>query len=223
MKIHGFVKYTDLKLTDRTQTSMTFELTDNEETRKQYPWAFLYRISYTLEGAKLRVNVSVTNRDERKMYFGEGGHPGFAIPLAPGLSYEDYYVALPEAEEPVRIGFSEDCFRNGADAPYSLKDGKRIPLHHGLFTQDAIVLKNAGHCAVIGSDRDPAKLMVTWTHPFLGIWSKPFSEAPYVCIEPWGSLPSRKGRIEHFETQEDLNVLLPGEIYESEWAVEIQS
>ena len=36
---------------------------------------------------------------------------------------------------------------------------------------------------------------------FLGIWHMPFTDAPYVCIEPWSALPSRKGRIEDLSEQ----------------------
>ena len=39
---------------------------------------------------------------------------------------------------------------------------------------------------------------------FLGIWHMPFTDAPYVCIEPWSALPSRKGRIEDLSEQPNL-------------------
>ena len=40
-----------------------------------------------------------------------------------------------------------------------------------------------------------------------GIWHMPHTDAPYVCIEPWSSLPSRKGVVEDLETQENLQAL----------------
>lgn len=49
---------------------------------------------------------------------------------------------------------------------------------------------------------------------FLGIWHMPFTDAPYVCIEPWSALPSRKGRIEDLSEQPNLVHLPAGERYE---------
>ena len=220
MKIHGFVKYMDLELTEKTDTSMTFTLQDNAKTYEQFPWHFVYHITYSLQGDLLQVKVTVENKDEKTMYFGVGGHPGFCVPLEEGLRYEDYYIALPEADRPVRIGFDAACFRNGADEPYALAEGRRIPLAHSLFANDAIVLKGAGHTAVLGSDRGTKKLVVTFDHPYVGIWSRT-SEAPYVCIEPWNGLPSRSNTIEDFETQEELVRLESGAAHTSTWCAQV--
>ena len=35
---------------------------------------------------------------------------------------------------------------------------------------------------------------------YLGIWHMPKTDAPYICIEPWSSLPSRKNVVEDLET-----------------------
>ena len=218
MKIHGFVKYMELALSKKSDTAMTFRLEASEETRKQFPWDFLYEITYSLDERTLKVTVNVTNRDEKTMYFGEGGHPGFCVPLREGLSYEDYYVQLPQADKPERIGFTEACFRDGTKTAYPLPENRRIQLAHSLFEHDAIVLENAGHQAVIGSDAHPEKLCITWTHPWLGIWSRPW-EAPYVCIEPWGGLPAMDGGITDFAVQKELNRLESGRTYTSEWSV----
>lgn len=218
MKIHGFVKYTELSLTQQTEGSMTFALEASNETKAQFPWDFLYQITYTLEQRRLKVTVQVTNRDTKTMYFGEGGHPGFAVPMRKGLAYEDYYVELPQAQNPQRIGFTPACFRDGTKAPLELPENKRIRLSHSLFADDAIVMENAGHQAVIGSDQHAEKLIITWTHPYLGIWSRTW-EADYVCIEPWGGLPAMDGGITDFAKQPELNRLEPGETYTSEWSM----
>ena len=221
MKIHGFVKYSKLELTGKTDTSMTFTLEDNDETRRQFPWHFSYSITYSLDGDTLLVKTRVENKDEKTMYFGVGGHPGFNVPLEEGLGYEDYYIELPEADSPVRIGFTQTCFRNEKDEPYALNEKKRIsPLSHTLFENDAIVLKGAGQKAVLGSDKGERKLIVSWDHPYLGIWSRT-TEAPYVCIEPWNGLPSHDQVIEDFEKQEDLVSLEKGGVHTSFWKVQV--
>ena len=57
--------------------------------------------------------------------------------------------------------------------------------------------------------------------PALGFWHMPKMEAPYVCLEPWRSLPSRKGIVEDFAQQEDLVALDGGKIYVNKWSVDI--
>ena len=49
--------------------------------------------------------------------------------------------------------------------------------------------------------------------PFLGIWHQPNMAAPYVCIEPWCSLPSRQDVVEDLETQPTLLSLPARERY----------
>jgi hypothetical protein len=44
--------------------------------------------------------------------------------------------------------------------------------------------------------------------PYVGFWHWPKAEVPYVCIEPWSSLPSRKDRVEDLEQQENLLSLI---------------
>lgn len=220
MKIHGFVMYRTLTMENQTADSITFRLDSDEETRVQYPFEFTYRITYTLEENTLVTTVSVENRDSRRMFFGVGGHPGFMVPLEEGLTFEDYVLQFSEASQPYRVGFSDTCFLTGQDAFYPLQNGKEIALKHELFDQDAIVLKNMPKTVKLCSEK--GKHSVTGTYPdfaYLGFWHMPKREAPYVCIEPWSSLPSREGVIEDLEFQSDLLRLDAGKTYENVWKI----
>ncbi len=221
MKIHGFLKYRELTLTELTENTMSFELRADEDTLEQYPWKFVIRITYILNDCSLSVVTDVINEDEKTMYFGIGGHPGFNIPMEEGLAFEDYYLELPEAENPVRIGFTDSCYRDGNDLPYPLAERNRIHLRHDLFDHDAVVLKNAGHEVKIGSDKGEKAVVLHWDYDYVGFWSKPGMKAPYVCVEPWGSLPSRDGITEDFARQSDLWALEPDETSTTGWSVEI--
>ena len=53
--------------------------------------------------------------------------------------------------------------------------------------------------------------------PYLGLWHMPKTDAPYICIEPWTSLPSRQDIIEDFSCKSDLIRLCPGGRYENGW------
>ena len=58
--------------------------------------------------------------------------------------------------------------------------------------------------------------------PYLGIWHMPRTDAPYVCIEPWSSLPSTKNQIAVLEQQPDLLTLAPGKNLENTWTIQLR-
>ncbi len=223
MDIHGIAPYRSFSLTEKTETSMVLTLVSDEETLASYPRDFAFHIRYELEGSSLKVTFQVENRDEKAMYFGLGGHPGFNVPLAPGKRFEDYRLRFPDTHTPLRVGFSEDCFVTGEDTAFPLEQGTSLPLTHDLFDQDAIVLRNVSRQVTLESDNGPAVTVSYPQMPYLGIWHMPRTDAPYVCIEPWCSLPSRKGKIAVLEQQEDLIALAPGETYRNLWTIQIHT
>lgn len=49
----------------------------------------------------------------------------------------------------------------------------------------------------------------------------PKTDAPYLCIEPWRSLPSRQDVVEEFDCKSDLVHLAPGGEYQNCWKVAV--
>ena len=140
MDIHGFAKDSVFSCEKAGENELVFAMEDTRETLEQYPFHFRFEIRYLLEKNTLKVLYSVKNKDEKTMYFGIGGHPGFNIPMEEGLSFEDYELEFSRACEPQRILFSQECFVEGKES-YELLEGRRIPLRHNLFDEDAIVLE----------------------------------------------------------------------------------
>ena len=153
MPIHGFVNSSDLEAEENTAQRLVLKLTDSENTREMYPFAFVYWLTYELVGNKLNVTFAVENNDKKVMYFGVGGHPGFAVPLEKGLAFEDYCLQFEAPGNPTRVGFSEDCFVNGEDSEFILSDGGKLPLAHNLFDQDAIVLTDMAKAVTLCSEK----------------------------------------------------------------------
>lgn len=223
MTIHGFVNYTELTVESQTADSIVLGLKENAETLEKYPYQFDFKVAYTLAGDKLEVKFAVKNNDDKTMYFGVGGHPGFNVPLEEGLGFEDYYLQFDTDAEPVRIGFTKTCFLNGDDQPFALAEGSRIPMAHNMFDDDAIVLTGMSKGITLKSDKGTKSVHVEYpTMDYLGIWHMPFTDAPYVCIEPWTSLPSRQDVVEDLATQPSLLSLPAGEEYENVWTIQIQ-
>lgn len=218
MDIHGLAPYRDFSLTDKAADRLCLELRADDETREAYPREFSFRAVYELKDPALEITYEVENRDERTMYFGLGAHPGFRLPLWEGDRFEDYRLRFEPQCYPRRIGFTEDCFLDGTDQPFPLDGDDCLTLRHSLFDQDAIVLKNTGHEVCL--ERADGKHVVTVRFPgmgYLGLWHRPRTDAPYLCIEPWCSLPSTKGKITVLEEQPDLIKLAPGQVYRNTW------
>lgn len=224
MDIHGLAPYRSFSVTKQEETLLELTLESDEDTLRHYPRNFVFRIRYALKGSTLAVTYVVENRDVKPMYFGLGGHPGFNVPLAEGKSFQDYRLRFGEDCQPRRVDFSEDCFLLGTDSPFPLEENTTLPLRHDLFDQDAIVLKNMTRQVTLETTGDGHAITVSFPQmPYLGLWHWPKTDAPYLCIEPWCSLPSTKGKIAVLEQQPDLIRLEPGKTYQNTWTIHIHT
>lgn len=170
----------------------------------------------------MSVTTSVKNTDDKPLPFGVGGHPGFFVPMEEGLSFEDYYIKFENAQDVRECVMSDRVLFTGKTPAYPL-DGNKLTLRHSLFPVDALVLIGTGGKAVIESDKGRRK--VTMEYPdmkYMGIWHKPNSDAPYICLEPWSMLPASEAGRDDFETKADMTRLPAGETYENTWTLEIE-
>lgn len=222
MPKHGFLRNSVLKLKEKTQTKMVFSLTDSEETYKMYPYHFEIKVKYELFENEFKVSYCVSNKEKKVMYFGVGGHPGFQVPIEQDLSFEDYFIEFAKGTDMKRVGMSEDCFVTGDEEAFPLEENQRLSLRHNLFDNDAIILKDAPSRVALASEKGSARIEMETSHlGYLGIWHKPASDASYVCIEPWSSLPSRKDVVEDLEKQDNLVSLKPDGYYTGFFKVKI--
>lgn len=221
MGIHGFARHMVFQVEKISESHIVFSLKNNEETFASYPYKFTFSVIYKLEGKKLVITYYVKNEDDKEMYFGIGGHPGFNVPLEAGLTFEDYYLEFDAPKKTKRVEFSPDCFVTGLQE-YQMEEDVRIPLAHNLFDDDAIVLTDVAKSVLLTSKSGKKGIRVTYPDmDYIGFWHKPKTDAPYVCIEPWSSLPSRKGIIEDFATKPDLMHLQAGLEYENQYIIEV--
>ena len=223
MNIHGIAPYRLFAVAEQTEDKLVLELVSDEETYASYPRTFAFRICYALRESHLDVTFEVENKDSKTMYFGLGGHPGFNVPLAAGKTFEDYRLRFEEACKPLRVGFTENCFINGQDEAFALEGDTVLKLHQDMFDDDAIVLRNMCRKVTLETDGDAHSVTVTFPQmDYLGLWHWPKTDAPYICIEPWSSLPSAQDEIAVFEEQKDLISLAAGETYRNIWSIEVK-
>ncbi len=223
MGIHGFAAGSEFAVESHSEDTLVLALHKSLITLVQYPYDFTFEITYHLNGKAIEIQNRVVNRDGTVMHFALGGHPGFRVPLNAGERFEDYYLEFSQSCTPDRIGFTEDTVLiNGKTERYPLRNGKVLPLKHSLFDDDAIILQNMAREVTLKSHTSQRSITVSYPDmPYLGIWHWPKKDAPYVCIEPWTSLPGRSGVIEEISCRSDFIHLAPGKTYKNIWTITI--
>ena len=214
MNLHGFVRNSLMKVEQKSATEIAFVLESDEEIKKQYPFDFIYTVTYILDGARVKTVYNIKNTGAKPMYFAVGGHPGFNVPINEGECFEDYYLEF-DCVKPMEWMQMTPLFYTGRNVPYPMTDGKIIELTHSLFSEDARFFTNM--CKNVTMKSKKSDSFVRLEYPKmrnLGIWHKPRTEAPYLCIEPWSSVPSFDGKVDDIETKNQMEKLDSAQTYE---------
>lgn len=220
---HGFARKSLFALKSASLSFVTLELTSNEETKKVYPFDFVLDVTFSLKDNSLNVKYEVKNTDDKEIIFSIGGHPAFNVPLDKGLSFEDFYVEFNKRCNAVRVDFSPTCFLTHNDKPYNPKGTKRIDLRHDLFDDDAIFLYNVSKEITLASDKSQRSVTMSFDGmKYIGLWHAVKTDAPYVCIEPWTSVPATDGQIDDLLTKEEMVHLPIGYTYKNSYSVKIK-
>lgn len=218
---HGFARNTEFIVEEISNNKIILKTEYNQNTLKSFPFKFEFYIIYEIIENTLQICYKVLNKDNKKMYFGLGGHPGFIVPLENSLSFEDYYLEFENCCNPINHNVAIGGYISNSN-PYNLQNNKILHLKHNLFDNDALIFENMDKIVTLKSDKDNKKVVVKYPEmKYLGIWHSPNKEVPFVCIEPWTSLPSRNGILEDFEIQPSLISLEQDKEYINNWSISI--
>jgi galactose mutarotase-like enzyme len=220
LPMHGFLPNAPMQAAQAGPDSCCFSLCDSEATRAVFPFAFCFRIFYTLQGRRLCIRFSVENRSPDEIAFGMGGHPAFPVPAEPGLSFADYELTFPFACRPEQIRFDASVLVSGERTPFALRGGRVLPLRHELFLEDAVVLAGTPRRVSLGSPRSAHGIAVDCPQmPYLAFWQRGDIRAPFLCIEPWATLPGRRDTLEDWLSIPGLIHLAAGKTYDCDWGI----
>ena len=221
-RAHGLARYFEFALEEQTNNCLTFLFTSNEETKKEYPFSFEFRVRFILSGNKLTTEYTATNTDTQTLICAFGGHPGINVPFGKGM-FEEYYLDFGKEQSPSRQLLAEgDKFLADKSVPYALEEGRKLPLHHDLFDHDAIILENSGGYVAIRCDKEDRYVSLQYNdYPFIGFWHACKTDAPYVCLEPWSALPAIDGSIVELESKPHMTHVPVGENKTMSFTLEI--
>ncbi len=181
---HGFASHMDFEIESQNADNVTLLIRSNDFTRTRYPFEFVFRVVYKLEGRKLVADYITDNTGEEDLYYSTGAHEGFATEGA----IENYSIVFDEAETLSKY----ECMAEGGinPVPVPILSGERaIKLCEEYFTIDALIFFDAKSRGVaLRDDRTGEEIHVSFPEcETLLIWRMPHAE--YVCIEPWAGAP----------------------------------
>lgn len=218
---HGFARDMEFSLVKEAEDELVFELKDNEESLKKFPFKFLLKIGYKLVERKAVVSYTVTNTNDKEMYFSIGAHPAFNCDLnRDKLLFEKDGSPVAGTLRSNVIDMSCGCL---SDEQIDIETSEGIVnLSSELFDGDALIFEGRQADAVtLVSANDGDKLRVTCDVPLFGVWSPVKKNAPFVCIEPWNGRCDRVGFEGGIEDREYGNKLAVGESFDTSFEIEI--
>lgn len=220
MPIHGIAKLFEFHSEKNGDSEISLTLKSSPETKSYYPFDFEFAVRYSLNGNELKTEFEVKNTGCEVMYFSYGGHPGFNVPLSEDECFLDYYLEFSKNELD-RLVFSENCFFTGETEKYRLTN-KRLWFSHNLFDNDALFFKTDADRVALKSSRSSISVEVSYKDmTCLGLWHKPKSDAPYICIEPWHGIPSFDGVVDDFEKKAQMIALNVNKSYKNSYKIKI--
>jgi galactose mutarotase-like enzyme len=162
---HGFARNLPWAVVNHTATSLEVALESTPQTLAVYPFEFLFKMTYSLEGESLVVRSHITNRSTQTMPFALGFHPYFAVANKSNLSFD-----LPAVNQYDNV--------TKKTTPFTGKVNLNVPeLDIALFpvTDSRSAMK--GDLTIALTCDKLFTTLVVWT-----VEGKPF-----VCLEPWTS------------------------------------
>ena len=191
-------------------TCAVFTLESDDATKVLYPFDFSLAVAFRLDGATLSVEATVRNTGTATLPFAYGGHPGFNVPLGGDGAFEDWFLEFAPGANPDAFEFGNGGLVNGRKHALPLVKGNRLPLRHELFNGTGLFLDRSGGEVTLRSETSPRSVTVRYPDmPNVGFWHAS-GEAPFLCIEPWGGLPSTDGVPDDFATRPNMVRLAPG-------------
>jgi galactose mutarotase-like enzyme len=213
---HGFAREKLFSVEGSSPQSVSFTLTNDEDTLSKYPFHFLFRIRYTLDANGITVAYEVKNTSPEFMYFSVGTHPAFNVPLIEGTSYEDHFLEFETEEHADRYTIKENLLAQAV--PY-LYHQKTLPLKPDLFYEDALVFKDLKSTSIcIKNSKNPHGVSINYDgFPYMGIWAA--KDAPFVCIEPWCGVADSEDHNQKLDEKEGIIKLNGDETWLRNWSV----
>lgn len=211
MPTHGLCIGRELEIVKRGIDECDVIFRSDEETKKVYPFDFVFTVTRKLEDEKLVTRMQVENLGNKPMYFGMGAHPAFAL------------TAEETDEGTDTSGNYLDFGKKIYPFNYLLKDGKFVTVMKPFVYMDKLELTKplmqkyktlmlSGELTkkfdLVRGDGARVQFEIG-RPPVLALWSHEQYGA-FVCIEPWWGTPDFTSSPREIGKKQTINRLAAG-------------
>ena len=198
---HGVLRRSEFSLKEQSDTAITFELASNEETAKVFPFAFIFRVKYFVEGDTLNLVYEVENPADSSLYFACGSHEAYALEK----QINEYEVEFEKEENLINYRTTKGGYLSGETADLGKKKVFPLPLEY-LQNSDSIILKDIKSRKVTLREIGGKTLAEITFEGFSNLLFWRAMNGKYICIEPWTNIPDSDG-VEDIEFSQKEGVI----------------
>jgi len=221
MPQHGVARKKEFTVAEQGESFVEFRLLSDEDTLRQYPYAFDLRVRHTLEEDGFETRFIVRNPNAVPMPFCIGAHTAFNCPLTEE-DFEEYALVFSETEDADTALVGEGgclAHRPGEDV---LHGTDTIPLRYEVFDRrDTLIFDGLKSKTVRLVNRRTGRgvEMDISGFPMVAFWTPPEKKAPFICLEPWQGCAAYEDDSGRFEEKPYCVTLAPEETWEAAYTV----
>lgn len=219
MKNHGLARYATFA-SKKEDNKLVFTFVSDKTTRTQYPFDFVFIITYSLEGKTLHIDYTIQNTSNEEMPYSFGLHPAFNVAYKEGETFEDYTIQFEKKETASQLIFDTNFEKPIEYQPITLDTW---PLSREDLTKySTLIYKDYTSTYVTLCSRFEEILRVHFKdYPYLALWSHP-TPSNFICIEPWYGHADFEKETPDFYHREGTMILKPGEHQEFSYQIELR-
>ena len=188
IKAHGFARKSEFTPIEKGEDFVTFELRANEDTKKVYPYEFVFFVTYRLCGAKIEIEYRVENPAEEPLYFACGAHDSFALEK----DVDEYELRFANEKTLTHRPCNEGGYLTGETVEFTSVNPFVLPKEY-LQNGDSLIFEGVESKVALLCEKSGKELAKIRFDGFDNLLLWRAGDAKYICIEPWTNLPDFAG------------------------------
>ena len=184
IRAHGLAKRAEFDLVEKGDNFISLAFQSNDETRKEFPFDFIFTVTYRIVGDTLQVEYDVKNPATTPMYFACGCHEGYAL----DENVDGYQIVFETQEKLTHYPHNDDGYLTGETQDYGTMQTFPLPrdvMQGGL----TLIFKDVVSRKVQLMKKDKTPLVELSFDGFSNLLLWRAGDAKYICIEPWTNVP----------------------------------
>lgn len=198
---HGFIRESNFEVENKTKDSITLSFESNEKTLSVYPFKFIFKLTYSLNEATIKVASKIINIDNKDIYFHYASHTGLRVQTdKSNINFQGKFKLLPLFCGVINL--------NNKD----FEEFSSIKITKKLFKEkDTLVFKASKNVALkVNTGIDDILFIYNFNAPYFAIWTHS-EKGDFVCIEPRWGISNYLGEPEEIYKREAINKLKKNE------------